>query len=95
MGDGGGALGWAEGGDAGALAGGLWCFFFLAAARCVGVGVGLGVCTGEAAWDGLAVVWLLAVWDGAARAKSTAKAAAVIALSWVVRQVSLDRRRRP
>ena len=102
VGDGGGALGWVEGGvegraaggAAGALAGGLRCFFFLAAARCVGVGAGLGVCVGEATGDGLTAVWL-AVWAGALRAKSTAKAAAVIALSWVVRQVSLERRRRP
>ena len=95
VGDGGGALGWAAAGDAGALAGALWSFFFLAAARCVCVGVGLGVCAGEAAGDGLTAVWLLAVWAGALRANRTAKAAAVIALSWVVRQVSLDRRRRP
>jgi len=93
VGDGGGVLGWVEAGDGGALAAALWCFGFLAVARWMCVGVGLGV--GEAAGDGLTVVWLLAVCAGAVRANRTAKAAAVIALSWVVRQVSLERRRRP
>ena len=97
VGDGGGALGWAAAGGGGALGGALWAFFFLAAARCVcvGLGLGLGVWVGEAAGDGLTAVWLLAVWAGALRANRTAKAAAAMALSWVVRQVSLDRRRRP
>lgn len=45
--------------------------------------------------EGVVAVWLLAVWTGALRANKTAKAAAATALSWVVRQVSLDRRRRP
>ena len=57
--------------------------------------LGLGVRVGDAAGDGLTAVWLLAVWAGALRANRTAKAAAAMALSWVVRQVSLDRRRRP
>ena len=97
VGDGGGALGWAAAGGGGALGDALWAFFFLAAARCVcvGLGLGLGVWVGEAAGDGLTAVWLLAVWAGAPRANRTAKAAAAIALSWVVRQVSFDRRRRP
>ena len=95
VGDGGGALGWAAAGDDGTLAGALWALFFLAAARCECVGAGLGERVGDAAGDGLTAVWLLAVRAGALRANRTAKAAAAMALSWVVRQVSLDRRRRP
>ena len=92
VGDGGGAAaGWVAAGDACALAGALRALCFLAACVCVAVGVGLGV----AAADGLTTVWLLAVCAGALRAKRTAKAAAAIALSWVVRQVSRESRRRP
>jgi hypothetical protein len=95
VGEGGGALaGWAAADDGGVLGGALCRFGFLAA-RCVCVGVGVGLAVGEAAVDGLTVVWLLAVWAGALRANRTANAAAAIALSWVVRQVSRERRRRP
>ena len=43
----------------------------------------------------LAAVWLLVACVGAVRANRIAKAAAATALSWVVRQVSRERRRRP
>ena len=94
VGDGGGAAaGWVAAGDACALGGALRALCFLAACVCVAVGVGVAV--GVAAADGLTTVWLLAVCAGALRAKRTAKAAAAIALSWVVRQVSRESRRRP
>jgi hypothetical protein len=97
VGEGGALLGWAAAGDCGVLTGVLCAFGFLAAARCVcvGVGVGMGMAVRATAVDGLTAVWLLAVWAGALRANRTANAAAAIALSWVARQDSRERRRRP
>jgi len=70
-----------------------------AAARCVAewAGVGAAVVAGAVLAAGAAgrvgAGAALAVWAGALRANSTANAAAVMALSWVARQVSRDRRR--
>jgi hypothetical protein len=46
-------------------------------------------------WVGGTGAWLLAEWVGAVRANRIAKAAAARALSWVLRQVRRERRRRP
>ena len=83
-----------EGCAAGVLAAG-------AAARCrclaAWAGVGAAVVAGAVLAAGVAgrvgAGAVLAVWAGALRANSTANAAAVMALSWVARQVSRDRRR--
>jgi hypothetical protein len=56
--------------------------------------VGVPAEDAEAAVPG-AVVAALTVWVGAVRANKVAKPTAVTALSWVARQVSLDRRRSP
>jgi hypothetical protein len=59
-----------------------------------GLGVAVAVAD-EVGAAGLAGAWLLVVWAGAVRANTIAKVAAARALSWVVRQVRRERRRRP
>jgi hypothetical protein len=58
-----------------------------------GLGVALVAEKGE--WAGCTGAWLLAEWVGAVRANRIAKAAAASALSWALRQVRRERRRRP
>jgi hypothetical protein len=73
-------------------------FGTLRAALCLALGRAEAVAVGSAEVGvvaGFTVVWLLAVWAGAVRANRTANAAAVIAPSWVARQVSLDSRCSP
>jgi hypothetical protein len=58
-----------------------------------GLGVALVAEKGE--WAGCTGAWLLVEWVGAVRANRIAKAAAARALSWALRQVRRERRRRP
>jgi hypothetical protein len=75
-------VGWAFG-DAPACA----CRWCRRAAAWVEAAADVGACV-------LGVLWLV-VWAGAVRANNVTRPTAVTALSWVARQVSLDRRRRP
>ncbi len=69
-----------------------WCLSlrFLCTGLLVGLGLGLACGDGRTAGLAAAVVWAFAV-----RANRVANATAVIALSWVARQVRRDRRRMP
>jgi hypothetical protein len=95
------AAGWAD-----ACAGGVAAAALAVVAFLVGLGVlrtGLGATVALAEDCELAdcepvdfaVVWLLVACEGAVRANRIANAAAATALSWVVRQVRRERRRRP
>lgn len=86
------AAGWVDG--AGLLGRGV-AEAFLCGCRGLGVAAGRVEAAGVGVLAGRRVVWLLVVWAGAVRANSTANAAAVIALSWVARQVSRESRRSP
>ena len=88
-----------DGAGAAALAGaaaGLWRRW--CRCRCTD-GVGLGEGEGDGLAEGVAAafgaVWPLTVAAGAVRANRTAKPTVASAPSWVVRQVSRDRRRSP
>jgi hypothetical protein len=58
-------------------------------------GLGAAVVAEKGEWAGCTGAWLLVEWVGAVRANRIAKAAAARALSWALRQVRRERRRRP
>jgi hypothetical protein len=67
----------------------------LAAGPVLLVGLGAAFVVEKGEWAGCTGAWLLAEWVGAVRANRIPKAAAARALSWALRLVRRERRRRP
>jgi hypothetical protein len=67
----------------------------LAAGPALLVGLGAAFVAEKGEWAGCTGAWLLAEWVGAVRANRIPKAAAARALSWALRLVRRERRRRP